>query len=238
MKLIYLVLLLVLPVESEDVLLLETCDLVKRTGPATMYKFRILRHATWEYVVQVKGRHPTLAFYKSNEDGILAMFGSNELRTVIRPYNRNMVRLLILFVIGKHYNYYSYFFIQERISKKVVLEPVDEVEAEAEWKRSVDCILGNRNAKCEHESLTNNPCKKLKESRTCTYHWAVTECLLICGQMSLIAESLEKRLSVPTEIGKVTWTHDATQKCVTGLLVSYENSRFSISDVFDKVKEF
>lgn len=97
----------VLPVNKEDV---ECVDVFE--GPAekkawTMYRFQIVRHATWEYIMEVKRERPLLSFFKvehgHGEDSahlsVYATFeeGIEEHRKVkvIHPYNRNEVLLLL-----------------------------------------------------------------------------------------------------------------------------------------------
>lgn len=113
-------------------------------------------------------------------------------------------------------------------------QQIDQDVAEAEWRREVDQM--QRVANCEHERLTQTKCKRLKKSRTCTYRWATTECLVVSGQMSEVAALIEKRMDIPTQMGIVSWSEAGIPTLTAGLLVSCENSRIPIENVFDVIK--
>lgn len=101
--------------------------------------------------------------------------------------------------------------------------PIDEATAEGIWRKDVAYIL-RKVGKCEHERVAPK-CPKDFTSSACTYRWAVTECLVVDGEMTLIANELETELKIPIQLGKVTFKENGLEKSVAGLLVSYENSR-------------
>lgn len=86
---------LVLPVDAEVV------ELQKKTSNDqpnwTMYHFVICRHATWEYVMNMKTEQPSrftdVSFYMTSDGNIcakLVMADGSGFR-IIQPYNRNQV---------------------------------------------------------------------------------------------------------------------------------------------------
>lgn len=123
--------------------------------------------------------------------------------------------------------------LQATLPDNLALQQVDQSLAETEWQNQVDRILSS-NANCEHEMTLGMKCNKLKDlySQTCTYHWGVTEVLLITGHMSEIARKLEDIWSIPAQMCKITWIVDGLPKHAAGLLVSGENCRYSIAQVF------
>lgn len=127
--------------------------------------------------------------------------------------------------------------LQGRPSKQI-----GEVEAEKVWRQDVSLLFGKDATgrfynRCEHERLQPK-CPRQKDSSVCTYRWAVTECLLVTGEMSRIARDLENRFDTPIQMGKVTWKDnaDGTTKSAAGLLISYENCTFRMKLVFHSLK--
>lgn len=116
--------------------------------------------------------------------------------------------------------------LQVILAENVDLEPVDQVLAEPEWRNEVD------------QMKKGIECNKLKElyGRTCTYHWGITEVLLITGHMSEIARKLEDTWSIPAQMCKITWIVDGIPNHAAGLLVSCENCTYSIDKVFRWLK--
>lgn len=87
---------IVLPAQFEDVELLNSAQLELNETHSTMHKFKILRHATWEFVQETRARQPSLSFYsffEEPDDRILAVFEDVVTRAkfVLHPYNRNPV---------------------------------------------------------------------------------------------------------------------------------------------------
>lgn len=86
-----------LPANLEDVVLADSCELDWTGVGSRMYRFKITRHATWDYVEQVKAEYPTMEFYTFSEEfveRIVAVYQTADTRElfVICPFNRNPVR--------------------------------------------------------------------------------------------------------------------------------------------------
>lgn len=77
---------------------------------------------------------------------------------------------------------------------------------------------------------------EMKHSK-CTFRWAITECVVVTGEMSRVARHLESICKVAIQMGKVSWLDatDGTSRTVAGLLVSAENSRIMMAKVFRSV---
>lgn len=123
--------------------------------------------------------------------------------------------------------------------------PIDEATAEKIWRSDVSILLervqkGTEEVykRCEHERVQPN-CRlsTTKIHSACSFRWAVTECIVITGEMSGVARHLETVLQVPIQMGKVSWLDatEGTSKSIAGLLVSCENCRFLMPQVFRSV---
>lgn len=86
-----------LPVNLEKVELVGTHIMVgTEDKPSTVYRFRIMRYATWDYVMQLKATNPSLGFFKYREanarDVLCAVYHQiDDQKIVIRPVDRNEV---------------------------------------------------------------------------------------------------------------------------------------------------
>lgn len=88
-----------LPVNLEDVEIVGTRIIGTDGKLSTVYRFRIMRHATWEYVLQVKAANPSLCFFKCQENMLFAVYQTGERKICIRPFDRNEVFVVEIEVI-------------------------------------------------------------------------------------------------------------------------------------------
>lgn len=92
--------------------------------------------------------------------------------------------------------------------------------------------------RCEHERVEPKcPVSATRIHSACSFRWAVTESVVITGEISGVARHLETVWQVPIQMGKVSWLDaiEGTSKSVAGLLVSCENCRIPMAAVFRSV---